>query len=361
MSQKYPDPIQGYDFILGRGGKPTYRLNRKMTAAENVPEEVKAQLLEQYEILSAQRAEENARAEAEEAAKAADELVNQPAAADFVDETSEVDMDTLDQVEIAPPAQVQGTPPAPNPFYQPSPLEGVSSIADTFPTPAPVAGGMSAEEQAILDAYPTDPRASVDEIISHAANTPEYHKGYAERAETDNVEIAAMQQELDRRKDIIENLLKLSVTEATLEELAVQLSERFNIYTVFIGREPNETDLHPITAEVMNNFDRGLAYKQYVRATLSGTLGQVDHAIAVAKENPRYERPVPAQVQQLPPQYQTMEQHEQSHLNPTIKNAESYGIDGIIQDPPINNRRPIVDTTWLNKAKTIDQFDLEEL
>lgn len=347
MSQKYPDPIQGYDFILGRGGKPTYRLNRKMTAAENVPEEVKAQLLEQYEILSAQRAEENARAEAEEAAKAADELVNQPAAADFIDETSEVDMDTLDQVEIASPAQVQSTPPTPNPFYQPSPLENVSSIADTFPTPAPIAGGMSAEEQAILDAYPTDP--SVAPAAPVPAEIPQ------------SLDVAAMQQELDRRKDIIENLLKLSVTEATLEELAVQLSERFNIYTVFIGREPNETDLHPITAEVMNNFDRGLAYKQYVRATLSGTLGQVDHAIAVAKENPRYERPVPAQVQQLPPQYQTMEQHEQSHLNPTIKNAESYGIDGIIQDPPINNRRPIVDTTWLNKAKTIDQFDLEEL
>ena len=328
-----------------------------MTAAENVPEEVKAQLLEQYEVLSAQRAEENARAEAEEAAKQADELVNSPAAADFVDETSTVDPVVLDQVEIAPPAQVQTTPPVPNPFYQPSSLENVDSIADTFPTPAAPAGSMTAEEQAILDAYPTDPTvapAAPQPVIEPQPTAPVLEEHFS-------VTIEAQRQELDRRKGIIENLMKLTVSEATLQELAQELSERFNIYTVFIGREPNETDLHPITAEVMNIFDRGLAYKQYVRATLSGTLGQVDQTIAVAQTNPRFERPVPAQVQPLPPQYRTMESPEQSHLNRTIKNAESYGIDGVIQDPPINNRRPIVDETWLHKAKTIDQFDLEEL
>ena len=359
MSQKYPDPINGFDFIIGRGGKPTYRLNKKMTAAENVPEDIKATLLTQYEQLAAVRAEENAKAEAEEAAKQAADLVNNPpVAAEFIDETAEYPADTLDQVEIAPPAQLQSTPPAPNPFA-PSALENVQSIADVIPNPAP-SQEMTAEEQAILNAYPTDPS-----VVPTAPAAPLHTPLAAD--EHPSMRIAALEQENERMKGMLKELLASSVFEADLKTLAEQLAERFNIYTVFIGREPSHTDLHPITAEVMNNFDRGLAYKQYVRATLSGVLGDLDRNIAIAQADPRFERPVPQTVQPLPPQYQTVEQRaesEQSHLSSNIKNAESYGIDGIIQDPPVMANgfaRQIVDTSWLNKAKTIDQFDLEQL
>ena len=323
MSQKYPDPVDGYDFIIGRGGKPTYRFNKKMTAAEKVPENVKAQLLEQYEMLSAERAEENRRAEAEEAAKAATELLQPPVVAvDVLDEVGFVGEEIAD-VKVPESVVTHSMPAQPNPFYEPSQLEE-----------------MSIEEKAILDAYPTDPSVQPGEIPAA-------------------LDTLAMEQELERRKDIIEELMKGSVYEASLEELAGQLAERFNIYTVFIGREPLHTDIHPITAEVMNNFDRGLAYKQYVRATLSGTLKDVGNTIHVAQEDARFERPIPAQVQPLPPQTRVLEEH--SHLNSQVKNAETYGIDGIIQDPPIFNRRPIVDESWLSKAKSIDDFDLETL
>ena len=323
MSQKYPDPIKGFDFIIGRGGKPTYRLNKKMTSAENVPEEIKAELLEKYEILSAERAEENRQAAAAEAAKEATELLQPPVAA----------VDILDEVELEP------APVTPNPQFAPSPLENVQSIADVIPTP------MTAEEQAILDAYPIDPTTPVPAELPNELPPA--------------ADVAGLQAENEKLKSMIKELLAGSVYEADLNTLAEQLAERFNVYTVFIGREPNHTDIHPITAEIMNNFDRGLAYKQYVRATLSGTLQNVNHAVAVAQADPRHERPVPAQVAPLPPQARTLEEH--SHLNGKIKNAESYGIDGVIQDPPIFNRRPIVDESWLSKAKSIDDFDLEQL
>ena len=198
MSQKYPDPIDGYDFMIGRGGKPTYRLNRKMTAAENVTEHIKAQLLENYEILTAQRAEENARAEAEEAAKSAEELVNQPpAAVDFTD-------DTLDDVEIAQPApEPDFNQPQVTMDSEPRPRVGYPAAA----LPQAPAGGMTAEEQAILDAYPTDPRVAPE--APAPAEIPQA------------VDVAAMQQELDRRKGIIENLMKLTISEATLQEVAL--------------------------------------------------------------------------------------------------------------------------------------------
>ena len=373
MSQKYPDPINGFDFIIGRGGKPTYRLNKKMTSAEKVPEEVKAALLTQYEQLSAARAEENARAEAEEAAKQASDLVNNPpAAVDFA-------ADTLDEVQIEQPPVAPLTPAAqsivdtmPTPNLHPEVVAAPPQLGIVNDSPAvrtPVAPGaqiyeeMTAEERAILDAYPTDPSVLPGQFPVPAApmHTP------LAADEHPSMRIAALEQENEKMKGMLKELLASSVYEADLVTLAEQLAERFNIYTVFIGREPNHTDLHPITAEVMNNFDRGLAYKQYVRATLSGTLGQVGQAIATAQSDPRFERPVPAQVQPLPPQYQTVEQRaesEQSHLTSNIKNAETYGIDGIIQDPPVMANgfaRQIVDTTWLNKAKTIDQFDLENL
>lgn len=351
MSQKYPDPIDGYDFIIGRGGKPSYRLNRKLTAGENVPEHIKAQLLEKYEMLSAERAEENRQAAAAEAAKEAQELVNPtpPVAA----------VDLLDDVEIEePPVQAA---PLVAPLIPATPE--AQAIANVMPTPQlqpPVAPGvetfgeMTPEEQAILDAYPTSPTQPVPAELPaapmHAPLGADEHP---------SMRIAGLEAEVEKLKSMIAELLAGSVYEAELNVLAEQLAERFNVYTVFIGREPSHSDIHPITAEIMNNFDRGLAYKQYVRATLSGTLSNVKQAVAVAQSDPRFERPVPASVQPLPPQARTLEEH--SHLNGQIKNAESYGIDGIIQDPPIFNRRPIVDESWLSKAKSIDDFDLEQL
>lgn len=303
---KYPEPINGFDFIIGKTGRPTWRHKKKMIANELVPEEVKAQLLTAYEELGKLRQIENEKAAAEEAAKDGANL-NTP------------DFDT----EIEAP--VVEAPLSPT-LMQPTPQEG-----DDAGSP----------EQSVPTEVPHEPLPG-------------------ERLPL-NAEVAAMQQELDRRKDIIANLTKATIFEASLEDIAKALAERFNIYTVFLGRDPQDGDIHPIKAAVMNQYDMGLAYKERAVAINTGLLANFDITYRQAIERPRYERPQDAAVAPLPPQMKTMEQHERSHLNRETKNAESYGIDGVIQDPPIFNRRPIVDDSWLHKAKTIDQFDLEEL
>ena len=59
MTQKYPDPIDGYDFIIGNGGSPRYRFNKKMVAGAKVPQDIKDQLHAAYEELKAAHKKEN--------------------------------------------------------------------------------------------------------------------------------------------------------------------------------------------------------------------------------------------------------------------------------------------------------------
>lgn len=321
---KYPEPINGFDFIIGKTGRPTWRHKKKMIANELVPEEVKAQLLTAYEELTRQRNAENEAAAAAEAANEAEEI--------------------LQDVQIEQPT----------PEMQPAP------ISDTLMQPTPQEGNDAGSPEQTAPFDTGEPVAPLQDQLNAAANL-EHDAARVSASLPKHGEVEMMQQELDRRKDIIANLTKATIFEASLEDIAKALAERFNIYTVFLGRDPQDGDIHPIKAAVMNQYDMGLAYKERAVAINTGLLANFDITYRQAIERPRYERPQDAAVAPLPPQMKTMEQHERSHLNRETKNAESYGIDGVIQDPPIFNRRPIVDDSWLHKAKTIDQFDLEEL
>ena len=319
--QKYPDPIQGFDFIIGRGSKPTYRQRPivgeengqplygkvKLVKAEVVPEEIKAALLEEYERLSALRNEQNRRAAAEEAARKVEaDAEAQPA--EFDPEITQVD-------DVA--------------FEEP---------ADMPPSLGIIDDDMTAEERAILAAYDT------------GAPTPN-------TTLPSELDAAALQQRVEKLESMLKDMIAGSVYEADAFLLAEQLSERFGVYTILLQREPSDRDIHPITGEIMTGFERGLAYKQYVKATVNNSLSQFGKTVQAAMQAPRHEQPMPQAVAPLPANYQTL----QSHLD-RESSAEDRQLAGdTVNHPPINRRRPIIDGSWLTKAKSIDDFDLEEL
>ena len=304
MAQKYPDPINGFDFIIGRGKTPSYRHNRKLISADKVPEDIKAKLLEEYEKLQAANRAEAERYEAEEKAKEASEMVK-----DFSS-----DVVSVDSVELEEPV--------------------INDIAED-------GLAMTAEEKAILDAYPEDPEVDVPSEIG------------------EDVDVAALKQRVKELEVMTEELVKSSVFEADAELLANQLSERFNVYTSLIGRAPEHSDIHPITAEMMTAFDRGLAYKQFVRATMGGSIKKFGATVEHAQTRVRYENPNPPEqrVEQLPAHYSKL----QSNLDREKKDAESYGISGVINDPPVKRRKAIIDPSWQSKGKSINSFNIRDL
>jgi len=76
----------------------------------------------------------------------------------------------------------------------------------------------------------------------------------------------------------------------SLKELVEELYERFGIYTCYLQREPNVTDIHPVTGNLMTNFTLGQTRSQYLGASRSGANwnGEVMSAIFENRHQDRY-------------------------------------------------------------------------
>lgn len=76
----------------------------------------------------------------------------------------------------------------------------------------------------------------------------------------------------------------------TLKELVEELYERFGIYTCYLQREPNVTDIHPVTGNLMTNFTLGQTRSQYLGASRNGANwnGEVMASIFENRKQDRY-------------------------------------------------------------------------
>lgn len=77
----------------------------------------------------------------------------------------------------------------------------------------------------------------------------------------------------------------------TLKELVEALYDRFGIYTSYLQREPQQTDIHPITCNMMSNFTLGQARNQYLVARRSGANwnGDVMKSVLSTREQPHFD------------------------------------------------------------------------
>lgn len=74
----------------------------------------------------------------------------------------------------------------------------------------------------------------------------------------------------DNDMELLEQLQAESIHNASLADLCNELYERFGIYTCYLQREPNQTDVHPVTGNLMNNFTLGQTRTQYMIARKTG-------------------------------------------------------------------------------------------
>lgn len=179
---------------------------------------------------------------------------------------------------------------------------------------------------------------------------------YGEPAEVipdgmENVELEELRIKVQKAEKALTELLPMTVFEATLEQLAKEMSNRFGVYTVFIGREPEDGDVHPISAELMNMYERGLAYKQYVKATLTGKVENLPEPVEPQRIN------VP-RTYEIDQDAKWRSQGMQSNVRSESNKAASYGIDGIVPEQPIGGEgmvaQTIIDPSWQNKGMPIE-------
>ena len=64
----------------------------------------------------------------------------------------------------------------------------------------------------------------------------------------------------------IQELEQKSIDNASLHDLCEALYKRFGLYTCYLKREPKDTDVHPVTGALMNNFTLGQTRQQYFTA-----------------------------------------------------------------------------------------------
>jgi hypothetical protein len=67
-------------------------------------------------------------------------------------------------------------------------------------------------------------------------------------------------------------LEQVSIHTASLFDIANVLSERFGIYTVYLGRLPVQDEVNPLTGELFSKYHLGIAYQAAIRAQHSGVL-----------------------------------------------------------------------------------------
>ncbi len=91
--------------------------------------------------------------------------------------------------------------------------------------------------------------------------------------------------------ELIDELQAKSIHNATLFDLCQELYNRFGIYTCYLQREPNQTDVHPVTGNLMTNFTLGQTRTQYMIARKTGASfnEKVMESVLKAKDQVRFD------------------------------------------------------------------------
>lgn len=95
---------------------------------------------------------------------------------------------------------------------------------------------------------------------------------------------------IDWKKEY-ENAVANSVDNLTLKDLAELMYTKYGVFTCYLQREPEETDVHPITGGLMTNFLRGQARQQYLSAVANRTNFDPDvmKSILKSRDNARFD------------------------------------------------------------------------
>lgn len=88
-----------------------------------------------------------------------------------------------------------------------------------------------------------------------------------------------------------EKAVENSTDNLTLKDLADLMYTKYGVYTCYLQKEPQETDVHPITGGLMTNFLRGQARQQYLSAVANRTNfdPNVMKGILKSRENARFD------------------------------------------------------------------------
>ena len=88
-----------------------------------------------------------------------------------------------------------------------------------------------------------------------------------------------------------EKAVENSTDNLTLKDLAELMYTKYGVYTCYLQKEPQETDVHPITGGLMTNFLRGQARQQYLSAVANRTNfdPNVMKGILKSRENARFD------------------------------------------------------------------------
>ena len=92
-------------------------------------------------------------------------------------------------------------------------------------------------------------------------------------------------------KAAYEDAITHSTDNLTLKDLADLMYTKYGVYTCYLNKEPQETDVHPITGGLMTNFLRGQARQQYLSAVANRTNfdPNVMKGILKSRENARFD------------------------------------------------------------------------
>lgn len=158
---------------------------------------------------------------------------------DFLEAEEMAAQDAANQL-MAP--EVQQAPPVPTQIEVSSPPVAQVPVAQ-----APV-----------VPAFPPAPQGKIVPVIP-----PKFPSGLA----------VTPQQVIEKAND-----LGFSIFDASLEDLAKAMHERFGVYTVFNRKYPEADEVNPFTGELMTNYERGQAYQAARRTLEQGRLDNVDYA-----------------------------------------------------------------------------------
>lgn len=145
--------------------------------------------------------------------------------------------------------------------------------------------------------------------------------------------------------------------ETDIFSLARRMYDEYGIWTVFVGEEPKAGDVHPFSGDIMTRYEVGVAYQQFKRASLNGTLvrdfanqkATVDQSrlapslhreeIIRRRENPHYNAPA----------YRTFaERTSVKGQNESAAVTVTHPNDPISEDPTVepNLRGQIIREEW---------------
>ena len=74
--------------------------------------------------------------------------------------------------------------------------------------------------------------------------------------------------------DMSEFMESVSIHTASIQDMVDALYQRFGVYTVYLGRQPEHDEINPLTGELFTKYHLGIAYQAAIRAQHSGVLTQ---------------------------------------------------------------------------------------